>query len=85
MEREGFPVVDPRKTCVFNVGLATISLAVAGSGKNILYVAFHRLRLRIFTRSSRSTIIREIDRMRKAGLALMAYFFFDFRDTQKQH
>jgi hypothetical protein len=23
--------------------------------------------------------------MRKAGLALMAYFFFDFRDTQKQH
>ncbi|KAN0135081.1 Ankyrin repeat-containing domain protein [Lactarius tabidus] len=32
-----------------------------------------------------STIIREIDRMRKAGLALMAYFFFDFRDTQKQH
>ena len=23
--------------------------------------------------------------MRMAGLALMAYFFFDFRDTQKQH
>ena len=23
--------------------------------------------------------------MRKAGLALMAYFFFDFRDAQKQH
>ena len=23
--------------------------------------------------------------MHKAGLALMAYFFFDFRDTQKQH
>ena len=23
--------------------------------------------------------------MRKAGLALMAYFFFDFRNTQKQH
>ncbi|KAN0133847.1 hypothetical protein V8E53_008342 [Lactarius tabidus] len=40
-----------------------------GSGKTILM----------------STIIREIDRMRKAGLALMAYFFFDFKDTQKQH
>ncbi|KAF8256562.1 hypothetical protein EI94DRAFT_1858098, partial [Lactarius quietus] len=40
-----------------------------GSGKTILM----------------STVIREIDRMRKAGLALMAYFFFDFRDTQKQH
>ncbi|KAH8981197.1 hypothetical protein EDB86DRAFT_2834971 [Lactarius hatsudake] len=41
----------------------------AGSGKFILM----------------SAIIREIDRMRKAGLALMAYFFFDFRDTKKQH
>ncbi|KAI9435161.1 hypothetical protein H4582DRAFT_2080077 [Lactarius indigo] len=40
-----------------------------GSGKTILM----------------SAIIREIDRMRKAGLALMAYFFFDFKDTQKQH
>ncbi|KAH9052612.1 ankyrin repeat-containing domain protein [Lactarius vividus] len=40
-----------------------------GSGKTILM----------------SAIIREIDRMRKAGLASMAYFFFDFRDTQKQH
>ena len=35
--------------------------------------------------SSRSAIIGEIDKMRKAGLALMAYFFFDFRDIQKQH
>ena len=29
--------------------------------------------------------MREIDRLRKAGLALMAYFFFDFRNTQMQH
>ncbi|KAN0133841.1 hypothetical protein V8E53_008336 [Lactarius tabidus] len=40
-----------------------------GSGKTILM----------------SSIIASIDRMRKAGLALMAYFFFDFRDTQQQH
>jgi len=40
-----------------------------GSGKSILM----------------SSIIREIDRMCKAGLASMAYFFFDFRDAQKQH
>ncbi|KAN0135083.1 Ankyrin repeat-containing domain protein [Lactarius tabidus] len=40
-----------------------------GSGKTILM----------------STVISEIEKMRKAGLALMAYFFFDFRDTQKQH
>ncbi|KAH9061918.1 hypothetical protein EDB87DRAFT_1560134, partial [Lactarius vividus] len=39
-----------------------------GSGKTILM----------------STIVREIDRMRKTGLASMAYFFFDFRDTHKQ-
>ena len=31
-----------------------------------------------------STIIKEIDRKRKAGLASMAYFYFDFQDTQKQ-
>ena len=35
--------------------------------------------------STRSSIIREIGSMRKAGLASMAYFYFDFRDTQKQH
>ena len=63
-----------------------MSLAVAGSGKTILmYVASHQLRLGIFMHFPRSTIIREIDKMRKAGLALMAYFFFDFRDTKKQH
>src|SRR6266702_1735842 len=50
-----------------------------------MYAVFHRLQLWIFTHSSRSAIIQEIDRMHKAGLALMAYFFFDFRDTQKQH
>ena len=64
------------------------SLAIAGSGKTILmYVAFHyhHIRLWVFTQSSRSTIIREIDRMRRAGLASMAYFFFDFKDIQKQH
>jgi hypothetical protein len=35
--------------------------------------------------STRSSIIQEIDRKCKAGLASMAYFYFDFRDTQKQH
>ena len=35
--------------------------------------------------SSRSSIIREIGCKCKAGLASMAYFYFDFRDTQKQH
>ena len=35
--------------------------------------------------SNSSSIIRKIDTKRKAGLASMAYFYFDFRDTEKQH
>jgi hypothetical protein len=33
---------------------------------------------------TRSTIIEEITRMREAGLASMANFYFDFRDSSKQ-
>ncbi|KAF8260976.1 hypothetical protein EI94DRAFT_1810940 [Lactarius quietus] len=40
-----------------------------GSGKSILC----------------STIIQEIESRREAGSALMAYFYFDFRDLDKQH
>ena len=32
-----------------------------------------------------SSIIREIDGMRKAGLASMAYYYFDFRESEKRH
>ncbi|KAH8980600.1 ankyrin repeat-containing domain protein [Lactarius hatsudake] len=32
-----------------------------------------------------SSIVREIDRVHNAGLASMAYFYFDFRDSQKRH
>jgi hypothetical protein len=32
-----------------------------------------------------SSIIRKIDNKRKAGLASMAYYYFDFRDTEKQN
>ena len=35
--------------------------------------------------STSSSIIRKIDTKRKAGLASMAYFYFDFKDTEKQH
>jgi hypothetical protein len=37
------------------------------------------------TLDTSSSIIRKIDSKRKAGLASMAYFYFDFRDTEKQH
>ncbi|KAH9073507.1 hypothetical protein EDB83DRAFT_78369 [Lactarius deliciosus] len=40
-----------------------------GSGKSILC----------------STIIQDIVKLREAGLAWMAYFYFDFRDLDKQH
>jgi hypothetical protein len=35
--------------------------------------------------STSSGIIRDIDRLCAAGLAVMAYYYFDFRDTDKQH
>ena len=59
---------------------------VAGSGKSILlYVLSHYLCFWSFTSSTSSSIIRKIDSKRKAGLASMAYFYFDFRDAEKQH
>ena len=35
--------------------------------------------------TSSSTIIQDIARLREARSALMAYFYFDFRDLDKQH
>ena len=37
------------------------------------------------TLSSSSTIIQDIACLNEAGSALMAYFYFDFRDLDKQH
>ena len=34
--------------------------------------------------TTRSAIIQEVERMRAAGLATMAYYYFDFRDVKKQ-
>ena len=35
--------------------------------------------------STSSSIIRKIETKRKAGLASIAYYYFDFRDAEKQH
>ena len=32
----------------------------------------------------RSAIIQDVERMHAAGLATMAYYYFDFRDVKKQ-
>jgi hypothetical protein len=45
----------------------------------ILYV-----RLRLFMIRVSSAIIQDIKRMYAAGLATMAYYYFDFRDVKKQ-
>ena len=38
----------------------------------------------LFIVPDRSTIIQDIEHMRVAGLAMMAYYYFDFRDAKKQ-
>jgi hypothetical protein len=38
----------------------------------------------LFIAPVRSAVIQEIERMRAAGLATMAYYYFDFRDVKKQ-
>jgi len=37
-----------------------------------------------FRLSASSSIIHQVERLRETGLALMAYFYFDFRDSKKQ-
>jgi hypothetical protein len=61
------------------------SLFVAGAGKSIFWyvkvLIFPSLELIVL---ASSTIIEDIDSMRKAGLASLAFFYFDFREDQKK-
>ena len=81
--------MDLRKTCVLKITTATILTPFrlrSGLWENYSDVCcIPPPSIKILTLRTRSEIVREIERMRKVGLALMAYFFFDFRDTQKQH
>ena len=50
-----------------------------------MYVVFPSLSsLNSFIWLNSSTIIRDIEGLRRAGLATMAYYYFDFRDVRKQ-
>ena len=40
--------------------------------------------LRLFTLAIRSAIVQDIEGMQAAGLATMAYYYFDFREVKKQ-
>ena len=62
-----------------------MKLTLAGSGKSILWCAvFRALRFGYLKLAASSAVIQDILTLRDAGLALMAYFYFDFRDTDKQ-
>ena len=50
-----------------------------------MYVISPRLHLVSLRHPASSSIVRDIDRMCASGLALMAYYYFDFRDTDKQN
>ena len=61
-----------------------ISIFVAGAGKSVLWYVKLFIFLSGTHRVGSSTIIEDIDAMRKAGLASLAFFYCDFREDQKK-
>jgi hypothetical protein len=62
-----------------------VSNCVAGCGKStLLYVILPWPYSRSFILQISSAIIQDIEGLRAAGLATMAYYYFDFRDVKKQ-
>jgi hypothetical protein len=60
-------------------------LFTAGSGKTVLwYVEYISFWLRELTISGSSTVVQEIDAMRIAGLASLAFFYCEFKNDQKR-
>ena len=59
----------------------------AGSGKSVLrFVDQSTIFVQgLLTSSASSTIIEDIETICETGQALMGYFYFDFRDANKQH
>jgi hypothetical protein len=64
-----------------------VSAPLAGSGKSILWLVFPQIHARLneLNLSSSSALIQDVARLRQGGTALIAYFYFDFRDLDKQH
>ena len=87
--RSKFSIMDPRKTSVSRTPTLSIRLillaSVAGAGKSVLWCADLQvfLLLELISLVS-STIIEDIDGMRKAGLASLAFFYCDFKDDKKK-
>jgi len=62
-----------------------ISTFVAGAGKSVIWyvvlLVFPSCELTVLVSS---TIVKEIETMRKSGLASLAIFYYDFREDQKK-
>ncbi len=72
------------RALMLSQGLMVFPL-VAGAGKSVLwYVKISKNFSRELTVSASSTIIEEIEAMRKCGLASLAFHYYDFREREKK-
>jgi hypothetical protein len=91
MEKERFSAVDSWQPYAFPAcsALMTINFfpySPAGAGKSILsYVIFVCTRYTVFILLISSAIIEDIKKMREDRSALVAYYFFDYKDASKRH
>ena len=60
-------------------------ISIAGSGKSVLWCALSHFSFSIDLNFASSAVIQDILTLRDAGLASVAYYYFDFRDTDKQN
>jgi hypothetical protein len=59
--------------------------SIAGAGKSVLwYIHLSIIASRGLTVSASSTVIEEVDSMRRSGLSSLAIFYYDFREDQKK-
>ena len=89
MESNGVvALVGPWETYVFLAASACLALTAesySGGWQKYSYVRIITIQHpKSFIGPTRSSIIQDVKRMHEAGLATMAYFYFDFRDAKKQ-
>jgi hypothetical protein len=83
--------VDPRETYVSIIfcssSLDGLPIGVAGSGKSILWFVLSQILLlvTVLMLMTSSAIIQDVMKLRDAGRTTLAYFYFDFRDEEKQN
>ena len=91
MEGEWFSTVDSWQPYAFSACPALMAInsfpySPAGAGKSILsYVIFVCARYKIFILLISSAIIEDIKNMREDRSALVAYYYFDFKDASKRY